>query len=281
VRAGGEDLHSEVVAFNVDDDGFDLFRAALLIGRIEEPELNIEAVSRQVAEIAASVRLRMESAGPWPEPLAVLVSELFGERDFRGDRDEYDAPRNSFLHEVLRTRRGLPITLSLLFIEVARRVGIDAFGIPFPGHFLVGVRGNGSDGAVDVVVVDPFHAGRLRTVTDLERHLTRLAGKPTPLAAEHLMPAEPRSVLERMLYNLRSSYVRRGDVLHLSRVLSRLLILRPRDGVLYLERARSRRLLLDDEGARSDAVAARAFEETEEDADSMVAMLDDERANTH
>jgi regulator of sirC expression with transglutaminase-like and TPR domain len=84
-----------------------------------------------------------------------------------------------------------------------------------------------------------------------------------------------------MLYNLRSSYIRRGDVLHLARVLSRLLILRPRDGVLYLERSRARRLLLDDEGARNDAVAARAFEETEEDADAMIASLDDERVNTH
>lgn len=281
MRASGEDLHSEVVAFNVDDDGFDLFRAALLIGRVEEPDLNVEAVSRQVAEIAASVRMRMESAGPWPEALAILVDELFSERGFKGDRDEYDAPRNSFLHEVLRTRRGLPITLSLLFIEVARRAGIDAFGIPFPGHFLVGVRGSGGDGTVDVVVVDPFHAGRLRSVTDLERHLTRLAGKETALAAEHLMPAEPRAVLERMLYNLRSSYVRRGDVLHLSRVLSRLLILRPKDGVLSLERARARRLLLDDEGASSDARQALASEETEDEATAMLALLDEERAHQH
>jgi regulator of sirC expression with transglutaminase-like and TPR domain len=276
-----DDLRSEAAAFNVEDEAFDLFRAAILIGRIEEPDVNVERVSRLAGELAATVRARLAERNAWPEPLLALIDVLFHEQGFAGDRDDYDNPRNSFLHDVIETKRGLPIALSVLTVEIARRAGLDAFGIPFPGHFLVGVRHLRADGVPDLYVIDPFHKGRLRSPDDLKLHLSRLAGRSVALTAEHLAPADPAAILERMLNNLRTSFARRNDPERLARVLSRLLILRPGEGALLLERARARRVLLDDDGARMDAIAARAHEETVEQATELIALLDHEGQRLH
>ena len=253
------DLRSEQAAFNTDHDGFDLFRAAALIARVEHPELNIESVSRAVGELAGEVRRRIDAKHDisWPAPLIALGEILFDEHGFRGDSEAYDDPRNSFLHVVLERRQGLPIALSMITVEVARRAGLEAFGIGFPGHFLVGIAHDGASGERDLVVLDPFAGGRLLTSDHLHQRLKATLGPTAQLSAEHLAPAAPQGILERMLLNLRRSYLARGDGTHLEAVLSRLLLLRPGHAGFLLERAQARRLLLDFDGALDDARADR------------------------
>lgn len=280
-----DDLRSEQSAFNVDDDRFDLFRAAVLIGRVEDPAVNVESVSRQVGDLAGRVRRRIEESHDptWPAPLVALGAVMFDEEGFRGDEQSYDAPHNSFIHRVLERRRGLPITLSVLTCEVARRAGIEAYGIGFPGHFLVGVHAATPAGDRDLVVLDPFAGGKLRAAEDLREQLAKAAGRPVALGPEHLAPATPRAILERMLHNLRGSYARRRDPERLARVVSRLLILRPGHAGLLLERARARRVLLDDAGATVDAKRAyeTGTEGQKEQAEALLGQLTAEATLVH
>lgn len=251
-----EDLSLERSAFNADDDDFDLFRAAALLGRIEEPELDVAPLSEGVERLAARVLDHIPAGAAWPAPLGALVEVLFHEEGFVGDEEEYDAPHNSFLHRVVERRRGLPIALSVLTCEVARRAGIAAYGIGFPGHFLVGVQSSTEEEPIELVVIDPFHKGRPVGPKELERRLEEVARRPVELMPEHLSAAAPTAILTRMLTNLRGSYVRRQDNERLVRVLSRLLILKPDDIDALCDRALARRDLLDAEGAQEDARVA-------------------------
>jgi regulator of sirC expression with transglutaminase-like and TPR domain len=250
-----DDLERERVAFMPDDASFDLFRAAALMGRVEGRDVDVDGLMRDVGALAVRVKERLSLDARWPEPLSALLEVLFVEDGFVGETVEYDDPNNSFLDVVVKRRRGLPIALSLLVCEVARRVGIQAHGIAFPGHFLVGVPAD-LEGEPELVVVDPFHGGRLLSPDALEEQLFRLTGQRLELTAEHLRPAAPAAVLVRMLQNLRGSYLRRQDAPCLLRVLSRLLLLRPNDAMLFAERAQLRREELDREGARLDCEAA-------------------------
>lgn len=252
------DLRSEQAAFNTDHDGFDLFRAAAMIARVEHPDLNVEAVSRKVGELAGEVRRRIDAKSDisWPAPLIALGEILFDEHGFRGDSEVYDDPQNSFLHLVLERRQGLPIALSMITMEVARRSGLEAFGIGFPGHFLVGIAHDGASGERDLVVLDAFAGGRLLTSDHLHQRLKATLGPTAQLSAEHLAPTPPEAILERMLLNLRRSYLVRQDWTHVEAVLSRLLLLRPGHRSLLIDRARARRLLLDFDGALDDARGA-------------------------
>lgn len=251
-----DDLSEERAAFNIDDEDFDLFRAACLLARVSGREPDIAAVSSEVDRLAIVVEEAVNDAPAWPGPLTSLVETLFGDEGFCGDDETYDDPANSFVDAVLERRRGLPISLGVLTCEIARRAGIDAYGIAFPGHFLVGVQDAPTGGVAELVVIDPFHGGVVLTPDALERQLGRLAGRPVELMPDHLMPAGPRSILLRMLVNLRGSYARRNDAVGMFRVLSRVLVLAPKNAEALAERALVRRDLLDLDGAQQDAEAA-------------------------
>lgn len=251
-----EDLADEREAFNFDDDDFDLFRAACLLCRVSGREPDLLSLDAEVDRLAILVEEAAGERSSWPGPLTALRGALFEGAGFRGDAETYDDPDNSFLDAVLERRRGLPIALSVLTCEVARRAGIEAYGIAFPGHFLVGVQDAPTGGVAELMVIDPFHQGVVLTPDALERQLARLAGRPIELLPEHLMPATPRSILLRMLVNLRGSYARRNDAVGMFRVLSRVLVLAPKNPEALAERALVRRDLLDLDGARADAEAA-------------------------
>lgn len=261
-----EDLTEERAAFNFDDDDFDLFRAACLLCRIGGREPDFAALDAEVDRLAILVEEAAHHEPIWPGPLAALTSCLFEGAGYAGDAESYDDPDNSFLDAVLERRRGLPITLSVLTCEIARRAGLEAYGIAFPGHFLVGVQDAPTGGVAELVVIDPFHKGAVLTPDALERQLSRLGGRPVELLPEHLMPASPRSILLRMLVNLRGSYARRNDAVGMFRVLSRVLLLAPRNPEALAERALVRRDLLDLDGAREDAEAALSAVPDREDA---------------
>lgn len=261
-----EDLALEREAFNFDDDDFDLFRAAALLPRVAGREPDLDALDAEVDRLAILVEEVASERPTWPGPLNALRGTLFDDAGFCGDSEHYDDPENSFLDAVVTRRQGLPITLSVLTCEVARRAGIECYGIAFPGHFLVGVQDAPPGGVAELVVIDPFHKGAVLTPDTLERQLSRLAGRPVELLPEHLMPATPRSILLRMLVNLRGSYARRNDAVGMFRVLSRVLVLAPHNAEALAERALVRRDLLDLDGAREDAEAALRAAPDREDA---------------
>jgi len=276
------DLSVERSAFNVDDDAFDLFMAALLIGRIADPDVELEEARATVDHLTDDVTRAIAREDEHAQ-ITALLEVFFGKWGFKGDVIEYDAPDNSFIHCVLQRRRGLPIALAIVFCEVARRIGVDAYGISFPGHFLVGLNFSTEHGGRDLKVIDPFHGGRIRRAHDLKTHLKRLAGRDVPLTPEHLAPASPRTVLERLLNNLRASYARRTLIAPLVRVHSRLLILRRNHAGLHLERARARRMLLDYEGATADARLAAAHSQGDVNlmAKELLTLLDSDQGEFH
>ncbi|HMC51465.1 MAG TPA: transglutaminase-like domain-containing protein [Acidimicrobiales bacterium] len=144
--------------------------------------------------------------------LASVLHQLFEVHGFTGDRETYDDPRNSLLDQVLDRRRGLPITLSVLLIEVGRRAGVGLVGIGMPGHFLART-------AAGSTFVDAFEGGALLDEQGCEDRFRAVHGAEEPFDAAYLAPVGPRQILARLLANLRSVYGRRGDLADLAWVL--------------------------------------------------------------
>ena len=177
------------------DDAIELDRGALLIAAHARSELDIEFELTRIGELAAGC-----------EPsLPGVLRHLFRDLGFSGDDAEYDDPRNSFLNEVMTRRTGLPIAMSVLTIEVARRVGVDLFGVGLPGHFVVGVTG-------EAMFIDAFDGGRLLDVDDCARLVRAVAGSDARFDASMLAPTARRATLARMLANLKNLYLAAGDV---------------------------------------------------------------------
>jgi regulator of sirC expression with transglutaminase-like and TPR domain len=212
-----------------DDARVDLARAALAIARIEHPALGIEE------EIARLDRLAARSgAGVLDDPqraLTRLLEFLFEEEGFRGNADEYYDPRNSCLNDVLDRRLGIPITLSVLTIEVGRRVGIEVEGVGLPGHFIVGARLAGRR-----VFLDPFHGGAVLTPEGAEEVASRAVGRPVKLEDAHWAPCTTHQIVVRMLRNLKGIYAKRQDWERALGVVDRLLLLDADSGVHVRDR---------------------------------------------
>jgi len=197
------------------DDQIDLALAALLIGEVEQPELDVAPWMAEIDALAQAAAERAgEGAGP-AERLGAVVDLLFGELGFRGnDRDYYD-PRNSCLHEVLARRVGIPISLSVLLMVVGERIGLEIEGLAFPGHFMVKWQGT---------ILDPFFGGARIERAELAERLARLSG--TQVDVEGPLPvATRRQILTRMLNNLRGIYQRRQDAERGKFVIERLALL--------------------------------------------------------
>jgi regulator of sirC expression with transglutaminase-like and TPR domain len=202
------------------DDRIDVLTGALLIAKDEFPSLDIAHEKHRIDEIAEPLgRLGDLDAA---DQAALLSERLFGDCGFRGNADDYYDPRNSYLNAVLDRRLGIPITLSLVYTEVARRAGVPASGVGFPGHFLVRIETDSGE----PLMIDPFGNGRVVGRGTLESLLERgPTNKRTSRAL--LAPATPRTVLARMLGNLKGVYAARGELSRLLVVTSRLLELSP------------------------------------------------------
>lgn len=202
------------------DDRIDVLTGALLIAKDEFPSLDISHEKERIEAIAEPLgRLDdLEAA----DQAALLAERLFGDCGFRGNADDYYDPRNSYLNAVLDRRLGIPITLSLVYTEVARRAGVPASGVGFPGHFLVRIETDSGE----PLMIDPFGNGRVVGRGTLESLLER--GPTTKRTSRALLaPAAPRTVLARMLGNLKGVYAARGELSRLLVVTSRLLELSP------------------------------------------------------
>lgn len=206
------------------DDEIDLAAAALLVAEVEYPGLDVAHYLALLDGMADAVRKR---ASPPTRPLILqaLNHHLYEELGFRGNEEDYYDPKNSFLNEVIDRRVGIPITLSVIYLEVGRRVGLALDGVSFPGHFLVQYRGDDDAN----VVIDPYHGGIVLEREELEDRLKRALGQETALTAEHLQLASKRQILTRLLNNLRGIYQRGGEHERERGVLERLAILNPQD----------------------------------------------------
>lgn len=216
-----------------------LAEGALVVAAEASPGVDIEGALDLLDALVARVRPAVESAPSAARAVAALNHALFEIEGFRGNQAQYDDLRNSFLDQVLARRRGLPITLSILYVEVARQLGLEAYGVGFPGHFLAKVIG-GSD-ATGEIIVDPFF-GRVLSREDCMERLRAATGESVPFDPIWIRPASPREIWIRMLNNLKLLYLRQGDGLSALGCFDRILVLEPtasgelRDRGLLLER---------------------------------------------
>jgi regulator of sirC expression with transglutaminase-like and TPR domain len=198
-----QDAERFAVIVSGPDENINLAEAALLIARHEYPDLEPEHYLRRLDAMAAQCRARLSPAPSAAEAIAGLSDYLFAEAGFRGDLRTFNDPRNSFLNDVLDRRLGIPITLSLLYMEVGARLGLHVDGISFPGHFLVRAACEGGG-----IVLDPFGGGRPLDRAELQRRLLNLPrGAGGPDLEALLQAASRREIVARMLRNLRAIYV--------------------------------------------------------------------------
>ena len=185
--------------------GFNLALGALLAAAAEYPDLDIDGSQDNLNRMAAAAQSRIPPEATALQQLNVVTDLLFGVIGFAGNRDDYYDPRNSYLNEVLDRRIGIPITLSLLCIEVGRRAGVPLQGIGMPGHFLVNHPDEPN------LFVDTFNGGVLLNQEECAALLRQSAGENARLEARHLNPVTPREMLARLLRNLKAIYWDRED----------------------------------------------------------------------
>jgi regulator of sirC expression with transglutaminase-like and TPR domain len=211
----------------------DLTRSALAIARLEYPALDFAACEARLAELAETAAAQVASADSPLARVAQLSEYLYGTAGFRGNRADYYDLRNSFLNDVIERRTGIPITLGLMYIDVAARLGMDVRGVGFPGHFLVKCVDSGE------IVVDPF-SGDILTSADCERLYHTALGADTPFDPRALEESPKRQILARVLGNLKQIHLARGEFARALACVDRVLLLRPDDpgelrdrGLLY------------------------------------------------
>jgi len=213
-----------------DDDRIDLTRACLLIAEDAYPGLDVENYVREVERLALRLRGRLSRTAGAEEKVVALNQYLFGDLGYSGNAADYYDPRNSYLNEVMDRRTGIPITLSVLYMELGRKIGLPLEGVSFPGHFLVRVRMRGG-----MLVLDPFSGGEPQAEQDLRERLKRViprdatGGIPVrelPLD-QFLEPATKRQILARLLRNLKGIYRQAEKPARMLEVLNRALVVSP------------------------------------------------------
>ncbi len=188
------------------DSSLDLGKAALLIAEDAYPGLDVDGYVARLDALAEPLHPRVRDDTALLDAVQALNGHLFGEIGLRGNAEDYYDPRNSYLNDVLDRRLGIPITLGVVYIEVARRVGLTVVGIGLPGHFIVEARRDGSS-----ALLDPFHGGAILTPEDCERLVQEVYGGSLEFSEEHLVPVRKREILTRMLNNLKRTYLTRDD----------------------------------------------------------------------
>jgi regulator of sirC expression with transglutaminase-like and TPR domain len=184
-----------------------LARIALEIARDAYPELNVEDYLNRIADLAARVRDRCRPEAKLHHVISQINWVLFVEEEIRGNQSDYYDPRNSYLNEVLDRRLGIPISLSVLYREIAQQLGLTMEGVNLPLHFMLRIEDRGR-----TWFVDPFHAGAMYDRKSCERLLSKLAKNPITLAEPNTAPCSILIVVSRMLRNLKSIYWDAQDV---------------------------------------------------------------------
>jgi regulator of sirC expression with transglutaminase-like and TPR domain len=232
------------------DECIDVAVGAALIARDAYARLDLDRLSARFDDMAAPLVARGVASLPLEEQVRVVSSHMYEDLGFRGNESDYYDPRNSLLPDVIDRRLGIPITLALVYCEIARRAGIRARGVSFPGHFLVRVDPPGRE---DIpLAVDPFFGGRRLDEAGLQKLLERASREQRLVLSEHLAPATPRTMLVRMLINLKWIYATRGDFARALLALDRIICLTPDSVPALRERGSLAARLGSTEAARAD-----------------------------
>jgi len=252
---------------NANDADIPLFATALLIAKDEYPALDPAAYESRLQIYTQSLRHLMLGADSEAAQLRSINSFLFDELGFSGDDQNYYDPRNSYLNDVLDRRMGNPISLAVVQIELAQRLGVPLQGISFPGHFLV--RLPLEEG---IVVLDPYQKGRSLDAAEL-RQRARAHTDSHDIDDTHLArmlePASHRAILMRMLRNLKGVYLEREQWDKALRCCDRLLTLDPHQPIEYRDRGRCYLELGHTRGAREDMRRYLALMPQADDADKI------------
>ena len=222
------------------DEEIPLFWAALLVARDEYPDLDLSAYEARCDALERELRARLPDEAEDQERLVAINRFLFDEKGFTGNQQDYYDPRNSYLNDVLDRKLGIPLSLGLIQIELARRLGVPLEGVSFPGHFLVRLPVDGG-----LLVLDPYHRGRSVDADELrERAKPHLGGAELDDSdlLRLLAPASHRGILMRMLRNLKALYAEQEAWDKAVRCADRLVSLDPQQpdevrdrGLLYLK----------------------------------------------
>ena len=199
------------------EQAVDLGRAALWLAAEDYPGLDVESFLAELDRLAERVRRRLGDPDRLVNAAHALRRVLADEEGYWGNTDDYYDPRNSFLNEVMGRRSGIPISLSVLYLEVAKRSSIPMEGVGLPGHFLV--RLVYPEGRT---LIDPFAGGIPMSIEDCAERLRDLYGEQVELVAEHLAAVGPKQILVRLLHNLRSIYLDRQGYAHALAVVERI-----------------------------------------------------------
>jgi len=222
-----------------------LLEATLQVAAEEHEAMDVLEQIARVETIGAEAARRLaDLSNPFAQ-IDALRLLLFDELAYRGNVDQYDDPRNSYLDDVLERKLGIPLTLSILVLEVARRAGLAAEGVGLPGHFVVRIVADDRR-----LLVDPFHGGQLITVEDCKDLVVRTTGRASLFRKDSLDAATPRAMLTRLLLNLKRIHLAQGDYIRALAVVERLLVVSPGDA----KEIRDRGLLLAHLGQAGAAV---------------------------
>lgn len=210
----------------------DLVEASLVIALEDNPRIHIDRYLEQVDGWSNSVRGRLEGSRDVERIVEAINCILFEEEGFHGEDDDYYDPRSALLNEALDRHAGLPIALSILYLEMSRRIGVEAVGVALPGRFLVKFSG-----AFGQIVVDPFDGGRVLTTIELQQILDGMYGGGVQLREHHLRSYSRKEILARELAHLKAAYMARHDLPLAAASVDRLLILDDRDAYEVRDRA--------------------------------------------
>src|SRR5439155_5119896 len=198
----------------------------------ENPSIDLDRYLGQVGQWGEAIRARLAGARDVERIVEIMNRVLFEEEGFHGEDEDYYDPRSALLNEALDRHAGLPITLSILYIEISRRVGFDAAGISLPGRFLVKFSGDFGQ-----IVVDPFDGGRVLSTIELQKILDEMYGGGVRLREHHLRSFSRKEILSRELAQLKAAYLAQHDLQRAAASVDRLLILDERDPFEIRDRA--------------------------------------------
>lgn len=230
---------------SLDDERINLAEAALLIAAEEYPRLDVDLYLERLDSIGDLVRRRAADSREAIDTISALNDVLFEQLGFQGNGDSYYDPRNSYLNEVIDRRTGIPITLTVVYIEVASRIGFPVKGVGLPFHFIAKHEADTGD-----IFIDPFNAGKLLGSAECDELVTRISGGKLELRPEHFEAVTNKQILTRMLSNLAGVYSA-SDHRKALGAIDRILLINPGS----TPHIRDRGLLLAQVGDRSGAIA--------------------------
>jgi regulator of sirC expression with transglutaminase-like and TPR domain len=208
--------------FREPEQEIDLGRAALALARLEHPDLDEDSYIERLSEFASQLRPKLPQGPASKEIVGAVSRHLFEELGFCGNEGDYYDLRNSFLNEVLDRRTGIPITLSVVYLEVARHLELPYFGVGLPGHFLVKY-----DDGRQRVFVDPFNGGRMLKRSQCQKWLRETLGRRVILREHDFASVDKTYIIRRMLNNLRDIYLNSRRYRKGLEVIEMLLVLSP------------------------------------------------------